>query len=180
MCFDFVLAETIIGEVLIVLILFVWALHNHIFILIAYVLGCVMRQSIHKMHFGAIPVPDFYAEYTPSLLCFGVPGAIITPITVVYLLNNVGQFDDEIQSWQIGYISWGCCTGLLWIAVVLQQQNIFNKIDVKKWMLYPFHMAPNCARLDLFWWATPLIATAPATVIGFLANHYLDEKLQLI
>lgn len=181
MCCDVESARKFLGNALIGSVFLFWALNNHIFILIAYVLGYAANdEPLQDMAIGDIPLLDFYDEFTPSLLCFGVQGSIITPIAVVYMVNSMSDYWEEIQSWQISYISWGCSSALLWTAVVLQHRKIFDKIDFKNWILFPFGMATEDADIDLFWWVTPLVATAPASVIGFIANFILDEKFELI
>ena len=180
MCCNLERAKPFLGNMLIVFIFVFWTLQNHVFILIAYCVGSGLGAELNSMDIGNWAAPNFYDKHTPSLLCFGIPGSDITPIAVVYFVNSVGQFHSEIQSWEIAYISWAWCSALIWTVVVLQHQEIFNKIDFKKWLFFPFGMAIDSTYIDLWWWASPLIATAPASVIGFIANFILDEKFDLI
>ena len=80
-----------------------WMIHCHIFWALAV---CIDRV------FLADPVPELQDAMLDCLMW--VPGPLMTPGIVIWIVNDVAGSFDEIQSYQISYIIWGVSVGLIY------------------------------------------------------------------
>ena len=111
-------------------------------------------------------------------------GVSITASIVVFLIQYFGVYD-EIQSWQIAYLTWAFSFSLLCFAqsivtYIKGGQNFADEVD-EYWnakMLQPFGIKANDAGSTSNW-SFVLVACAPAIVFGYLANFILEEKFIL-
>ena len=87
------------GKALRYFIIFVWAMHINIFWCC---LICV--AAITVLSEGVDDTNDIW--FIPTFIWFPL-GTAVTPSVVVFLINSVGEYWSEIQSWQIFYIVWG-------------------------------------------------------------------------
>ena len=161
-------------------IIILWALHCNLFGCCGYV-GLLMDRRANKCgrfdEDGPGPVAVF------SLIWIAL-GPVVTADIVVFLVNSVGDSYDEIQSWQIAYITWGSfCTIIFGGFITLVFIHHFGDADYNdvmdklvRWLLYPFGIKPRRAEHETVFWTVPLVSLAPAMVLGFLANFILEPK----
>ena len=155
-----------------------WALHCNLFAFC----GCVCLSIACCITEDAEDGPAFMFAFM-----FMTLGPVVTTSVVVFLINSVGDYYDDIQSWQIAYITWGAfCTfifeGFLTLASYYGDPNedeegataVLRK--VVKWLLYPFGIKPRQAEDETMFWTVPLVSFAPAMVIGYFANFILEPN----
>jgi len=100
-----------------------------------------------------------------------------TPTAIVLLINNVTAYYEEIQSWQVAYITWGVGCSLAWCALAvldcMKQKDAFH--GLAKSLLRPFGVKVSESGSSPLW-AIPLVAGAPALIAGFMANFMFEER----
>ena len=105
-------------------------------------------------------------------------GTLTTPILVVYVTNHVFHSFDEIQSWQISHIVCGCCVAFLVASRAAYASYGINqrKKDhaFRAMLLRPFGIASPKKSGKSWMYTIPLVSLAPAIVIGFSANFFLE------
>ena len=130
----------------------------------------------------------------------GVSGLVIVPFIIVYnvLLDAVDaeEWNGEIQSWMIGYITWGIVT-FLGISMVLTAafvdgfEHLLDRVLLKIfWIIgvdfdikdkgeflneHPSVMFGLCMVVVF----PALAAMLPSAIVGFIANFVLEEKFEL-
>ena len=175
-----------------------WGLNLHVF------LCCCLPCAICV--FNEVDSLENCCEYFMAL--FAISWMCATPFVVtLYLINEVGDFYPEVQSWQISYCVWGCSCGLLClVAFICDKKGIIHKFQ--NWILWPFGIQVNnnagillhlffmtisyhihhtlfyanriyCTFSETSVWAIPLVSVAVAIVGGFVANYALEQRFLL-
>jgi len=143
-----------------------WALHLHLFL--CCVFPCIYCVGIYRAR--------TCIEY--STIAFSILSMFTTPFVVtLYLINEVGDFYPEVQSWQVSYCVWGCSCGVLSIiGLICKEKGIVSKFQ--NWILWPFGISvSNDAHTSI--WAIPLVSVAVSIVGGFVANYALEQRFLL-
>jgi len=155
------------------LIIAIWALHIHVFWCFTFCV-CIIAGGIYDD-------TDDTPFWIILLVFMWFPmGTAVTPAIVVFLINSVGGFYDEIQSWEVAYISWGACCTLFYgpvLVVAAKDSSAAGALldALSKFLLYPFGIRPRDAG-DSIVWSSPLVSVAPSLVSGFFANFILQPK----
>ena len=110
-------------------------------------------------------------------------GILTTPPIAVFLINNVGDFYPEIQSWEISWIIWGVCVFLIGISECVwirhsssERQTAIHEFG--KVLLSPFGIIAKDIG-GMYSYICPLVAVAPSIVGGYIANFFLEIKYYL-
>ena len=154
-----------IGRVLRILIIVIFFLHVNVFLCLSFCLELWLDNDV----------------VTTLVILFG---PLNTTITTVICINYVGEFYDEIQSWEIAYISWSafCFIGILiqetWVCCSKSKTRDQISQEFDSYLLAPFGVKASKVGSS-GWWSLPLVSCAPAIVCGYLANYMLQERFEL-
>eukprot|EP01084_Bolivina_argentea_P063797 116398_1 len=138
---------------------------------------------------------DDFDMYT-ILVLTGYFGLILTPSLGTYLILSQTIFYDEIQSWMIAWIVWGCmsCLSSIGQVGICLNSNKNNKCfdNVNKIILFvigvdfgEFNLNEiiGCCDFGTLFGSIflfPALASClPAAMCGFIANFILEKKVQL-
>lgn len=154
-----------------------WFLHYH-------VLLCCLIPTVFALYLWDEEDETLWASILACFCCswLFVPVAFLspcaTPIAVTILINDVGDFYEEIQSWQVTYIIWGTSCGALLYAILYGAQRDIDQSTIENWLLWPFGI--KVKESDAAWiWLVPLVSIAVAIVGGFIANYILAKRYLL-
>lgn len=146
----------------------------------------IILLALHSSLFGCCGVLCYGfsdpGAFTLLSLIWIFLGPVITSSIVVFLLNSVGDFYDDIQSWQIAYITWGALCTFIFAGITIVahfEHSKKNFINLVRWLLYPFGIKPQKAEEETLFWTVPLVSVAPAMVIGYFANFIMAPKFVL-
>ena len=150
----------------------IMVLHSHIFFLLGLPLYYLNRSDESERQ---------QRNKRTAQIIMWIPGSLTTPIIVVIIMNIAFEMYSEFQPWQIAYIAWGICVGTLLIIshIYYLQRPVMMTI-----LLIPFgfekkrieEMAEKHLVINVI---LPLIASAPAIIVFFIADYIMNEKLVL-
>lgn len=159
------------GSALQIMLYCSWALHYHVFICLnipwAFA-GYLLEDNDEPVNQACACCWAFCCCGLLFFLCLMV-SPFATPFVVVYLINEVGGFYDEVQSWQAAYCIWGCSCGFLFYISLVVGDGFTN------WLLWPFGIQAKKTSGTVAW-LIPLVAAAISIVVGFCANYGLEKR----
>ena len=128
------------------------------------------------------------------ILC--ATGLIFVPLIIVYVVLlgvlDIDEWNDEIQSWMIAYISWGIISFI--ITISLTGMVLADRDEIKKFMeMIFFIIGVDFVDIDVktLYYSDvkfavcvvlvfpSLAALLPSAIVGFIANYVLEEKFEL-